>query len=281
LRLVGFKLRGPFPDALLERLIEMTQFAFGFLGGGDVVSHADKADMLAGGIPARLRFRSHPPPCAVGPAISRFQHKRLERGLARDAFLHDPRPIVGMEDPAPVEDKGFLVGKAKEIQIGLIGEAARAIQLADPHRHWRAVGDQPETLFALPEQFLRQGAFGDVDMDADQPQRLALLVPFDLRLAGDPPHLSVAGPDDPVLRRITQFRTIDGRDKMLQGPLAVLGMKALDPVLVRIDRVRAQAVYFKIFGRAASAVEAVPEIDRNSSDPGYFLNAGKIVLAIL
>ena len=54
LRLVGFKLRGPFPDALLERLIEMTQFAFGFLGGGDVVSHADKADMLARRIPARL-----------------------------------------------------------------------------------------------------------------------------------------------------------------------------------------------------------------------------------
>src|SRR5258708_12684020 len=115
-------------------------------------------------------------------------------------------------------------------------------------------------------------------MGADQPQRLARFIPFDLRLACDPQDLSIAGPDDPVFRRIAQFRTIDGRDKMLKGPLAVLGMKALDPVLVRIDRVRGQAVHFEIFSRAGSAAEAISKIARNPSPPAHSLSPPRILL---
>ena len=70
-------------------------------------------------------------------------------------------------------DDRLFIFQAKEFQIGLIGEAARAVELADPHRHRRAVGDQPEALFALLEQFLRQRLFGDIDMGADQAKRPA------------------------------------------------------------------------------------------------------------
>ena len=281
LRLIRFELPGPLPNALLQRFVEAAQFTFGFLGRGDVVGYADETNMPAGRIPARLRFRSHPAPYAIGPAISRFQHKRLQRGFAGDAFIHDPGLVVGVKNCAPVENNRLFVGQTEEIQIGLIGEAARAIQFADPHRHRRAIGDQTKALLALSQQFLRQRAFGDVQMSADQPQRPALFVPFNLRLAGDPPDLSVVRPDDPVFRRIAAFRAVDGGDEMLHRPVAVLGMNTLDPVLVGIDGIRTEAVYFQIFGRAASAVEAVPQVNRDPSDARDLLNAGKIVLAIL
>ena len=54
LRFVGLKLRGTFLDPLLEGFIQTAQFAFGFLGRRDVVSHPDKADVFPRRVPARL-----------------------------------------------------------------------------------------------------------------------------------------------------------------------------------------------------------------------------------
>ena len=186
-----------------------------------------------------------------------------------------------MKNLAPVENDRFLIFQAKEIQIGLVGEAARAVQLADPHRHRCAVGDQPEALFALLEQFLRQRSFGDVHMGADQPKRFACFVTLDLRFGGDPSHLPIAGPDDPVFGRISCIGAVHGRQKMIECPLAVVGMNSLDPAVVRIDHVRAQAVDLLIGEGALSAAEVVPEVDGDPSDPGYSLHAGEIILAIL
>src|ERR1700733_10728952 len=67
---------------------------------------------------------------------------------------------------------------------------------------------------------------------------------------------------------------------MIEGPVAVLGMNSLDPVVVRIDSVRTQAVDLLIGERALSAAEAAPEVDRDPSDPGYSLDAGQIILAV-
>ena len=58
-------------------------------------------------------------------------------------------------------------------------------------------------------------------------------------------------------------------------------MNSPDPVVVRVDGVRAQAVDLLIGKRALSAAEVVPEVDGDPSDPGYPLNAGQIILAIL
>jgi hypothetical protein len=239
LRFVGFELRGALPDALLQRFIETAQFALGFLRGRDVMGDPDKADMLSLRIPARLRFRSHPAPYAVGPAISRFQHERLERGLAGDTLAHQPALIVGVKNFAPVEHDRLAVFLAEKIQIGLVGEAAGAVEVADPHRHRGAVGDQPEALLAFPQKFLRQRALGDVHMGADQAKRPAGFVAFDLRLGGDPAQLTVARPDDAVLGRIARIATVHGRQEMMQRAVAVLGMDSLDPVVVGIDRIRA------------------------------------------
>ena len=115
-----------------------------------------------------------------------------------------------MKNLAPIEDDGLLIFQTKKIQVGLICEAAGAVKFADPHRHRRAVSDEPETLFAFSKQFLGQRPFGDVHMGADHAKRLAVFVPFDLRFAGDPSHLSIAWPDDPVFGRIPRIGTIHG-----------------------------------------------------------------------
>ena len=177
---VGFQLRGALGDPQLQDLVQPAQLDLGLLGGGDVVGDADEADMLAGRVPARLRFRAQPAPFAVGVAVARFQHERLQRGFAGDRFLHDPRQVVRMQHLAPVEHDGFLERQAEKIDIGLVGEGARAVELGDPDRHRRAVGDQAEALLAFAQRFLRQHLVGDVDMGADQPQRAALAVALDL-----------------------------------------------------------------------------------------------------
>ena len=56
----------------------------GLLGCRNVVGDADEADMIAGRTPARLGFGAQPPPFAVGAQVARFEHERLERGLAGD-----------------------------------------------------------------------------------------------------------------------------------------------------------------------------------------------------
>ena len=153
LRFVGFELRGALGDAQLQRFVEPAQIDLGLLGGGDVVGDADEADMLAGRIPARLGFRAQPAPFAVGAPVAGFQHERLQRGFAGDRFLQDARQVVRMQHLAPVEHDGLLERQPEEIEIGLVGEGARAVELGDPDRHRRAVGDQAEALLAFAQAF--------------------------------------------------------------------------------------------------------------------------------
>ena len=147
----GFQLRRPLGDPQFEDFVQPAQIVLGLLGGGDVVGDADEADVVAGRIPARLGFRAQPSPFAVGALVAGFQHERLERGLAGDQFLHDPRLVVRMQPLAPVEHDGFLERQPEEIDIGLVGEGARAVELGDPDRHRRAVGDQAEALLAFAQ----------------------------------------------------------------------------------------------------------------------------------
>ena len=84
--------------------------------------------------------------------------------------------IVGVKNFAPVENDRLFIFQAEEIQIGLICKAARAVKLADPHRHRRAVGDQPEALFALTDAAFGNHALRGLDNDGDHPRRLARFV---------------------------------------------------------------------------------------------------------
>ena len=68
---------------------------------------------------------------------------------------------------------------------------------------------------------------------------------------------------------------------MIECPLAVVGVNSLDPVVVGIDGVPAQAVDLPIGERALSGTEAIAEVDGDPSDPGYPLDAGQIFLAVL
>ena len=105
-----------------------------------------------------------------------------------------------MQDGPPVERQPLLVGHAEKFEVGLVGEGAGAVDLGDPHRHRRAVGDQAEAFFALAQRFLGNGQIGDVDVSADQPQRGAVGIAFDPGFGGDPADLSIIGPDDSILR---------------------------------------------------------------------------------
>ena len=263
---VGFQLRGSLGDPHFQDFVQPAQIVLGLLGGGDVVGDADEADMLAGRVPARLGFRAQPSPFAAGVAVAGFQHERLERGLAGDRFLHDPLLVVRVKPLAPVERDGFLERQPEKIDIGLVGEGARAVELGDPHRHRRAVGDQAEALLAFAQLFLRQHPVGGVDMGADQPQRASLAVAFDLGDDVDPARLAVARPHDAVGGGIVLVAAGKRVEKLFDRPLAIVGMDSLDPVFVGfVGRIRRQAVDDEIFRRAA-ILESVAEVDFDAAD---------------
>jgi hypothetical protein len=144
-----------------------------------------------------------------------------------------------VKDFAPVEHQRLVIFQTEKIHIGLVGETAGAVQFADPHRHRSAVGDQPEAFLAFPQQFLRNRTVRDVHMGADEAQRLAVFVPFDLGLAGDPPDLTIAGSHDPVFGRIPCIVAIDRVQESLQRPIAIDGMDSLEPIFVAIDGISA------------------------------------------
>ena len=117
-----------------------------------------------------------------------------------NALLHDAVHVIRMQDFPPVERQPFVVGNAQKFQIGLVGEGAGAVDLGDPHRHRRAVGDQAKPLFALAQRLPGKRKIGDVDVRADQPQRPAVGIAFDPGFGGYPADLSVIRPDDAILR---------------------------------------------------------------------------------
>ena len=150
---VRLKLGGALLDALLQRFIEAAQLVLGFLGGRDVVGHADEADVFPAGPSAAATLiasiamrRPHGDTCA-----SRTNGLRR---LLRRCSLDDPGEIVRVKDVAPVENERLIVARPRKSRYAWFAETPRAIQFADRHRHRRAVGDQAEARFALPEQFL-------------------------------------------------------------------------------------------------------------------------------
>ena len=99
LRFVGFELRGALGDAQFQGFVQPAQIDLGLLGGGDVVGDADEADMLAGRIPARLRFRAQPAPFAVGVAGSGLPARTASARLRRRSI--PAGCAAGRPDAAP------------------------------------------------------------------------------------------------------------------------------------------------------------------------------------
>ena len=128
---------------------------------------------------------------------------------------------------------------------------------------------------------LRQHPVGDVDMGADQPQRASLAVALDLGDDVDPARLAVVRPHDAVFGGIVLVAAGKRIEKMFDRAFAVVGMDALDPVLVGfVGRIRRQAVDDEIFGRAA-VLEAVAEIDFDAADAADALDPRQFRFAFL
>ena len=230
LGLVGFQLRGSLRDPQFQDFVQLAQILLGLLGGGDIVGDADEADMLAGRVPARLGFRAQPAAFARSVAVACFQHERLERRLAGDRFLQDALLVVRVKGLAPVEHDGFLERQSEKVDIGLVGKGTRAVELGDPDRHRRAVGDQAEALLAFAQVLLRQHLVGGVDMGADQPQRASVAVALDL---GDDAIQRVVPSLGRTMRYVADILVTarQGVEKMLDRAFAVVGMDAARPSL--------------------------------------------------
>src|SRR3954451_13520733 len=186
-----------------------------------------------------------------------------------------------MQHLAPVEANGLVVGQADEIDIGLVGEGPCAVELGDPDRHRRAVGDQPEALLALAQGLAHQHLVGDVDMGADKAESAAVTIALDLGDDSDPAGLAVAGTDDAVFGGVVLARAGQRIDEVLHRSVAVVGMNAIDPVLVRlVGGFRRQAVKHQIFRRAA-VLEAFAEVDFETADLADALDARKLGFAFL
>ena len=186
-----------------------------------------------------------------------------------------------MQHLAPVEGDGLVVGQADEVHIGLIGEGARAVELRDPDRHRCAVGDQPETLLALAQRFARERLGGDVDMGADEANGAAVAVALELGDNADPAGLAVVGADDAVFGGVVFVRPGQRIEEVLDRRVAILGMDAVDPILMRlVDGIRRQPVKHQIFRRAA-VLEAFAEVDLEAADLADPLDARQLCLALL
>src|SRR4051794_16576299 len=129
-----------------------------------------------------------------------------------------------MQPLAPVEHDGFLERQPEEIEIGLVGEGTRAVELGDPDRDRRAVGNQAEAFLAFAQGGLRQRLSGDVAIGADQAQRAAASVTLYLGDDADPAGGAVIRPDDAVFGRVILALALQRTKQMPDRLLAVLGM---------------------------------------------------------
>ena len=186
-----------------------------------------------------------------------------------------------MQPLAPVENDGFLERQPQEIEIGLVGEGTRTVELGDPDRHRRAVGDKAEALLAFAQGGLRQRLSGDVAIGADQAQRAAVAVALDLGDDADPAHRAVIRPYDAVFGRIVLALAFQYAEEMLDRSLAILGMDSTDPFLIGfVGRLGRQAVNQEIFGGTA-VLDAVTEIDFETADTGDALDPHQFRFAFL
>ena len=118
-------------------------------------------------------------------------------------------------------------------------------------------------------------------MGADQPQRAAVAVALDLGDDADPPRLAVVRPDDAVFGRIILALARQRVEEMLDRPLAIVGMDAVDPILMGfVGGLRRQAMDDEIF-RGAAVLEAVAEIDFDAADRADALDPRQLGLALL
>ncbi len=123
-------------------------------------------------------------------------------------------------------------------------------------------------------------AVGDVEMRADELERVAFLVALDFRDRPDPAHLAVARPDDAIFRLIEIFGAGKRIDKALLDRLSIVGMKAFEPLLMGfVRRARRKAVQMQIF-RRPTAAETMAQIDLKAADAADSLNPRELQLAI-
>ena len=177
-RLARGELGRPLGDPALERVVDPRQLLLGALRVGDVVRHADIADVLAGEAPAGLRLRLHPAPLAVGAAEARLDLDRLRRPVDDRRGCANARQVFRMQGVAPVEGERRFVSSAEEVEIGLVDELAPVVGPGHPDEHRRAVGDGAEARLAFGDRALGELALGDVaddHIDADHaPARVAV-----------------------------------------------------------------------------------------------------------
>jgi hypothetical protein len=79
-------------------------------------------------------------------------------------------------------------------------------------------------------------AVGDVDVCADETQRLAVVGTLDLRTDADPAHFSVAWADDAIFEPILAAVAANGIAELPLGRCAIVRMDPQQPVLVRLVR---------------------------------------------
>lgn len=221
-----------------------------------------------------------PTPGAVGPAVTALEDERRQRRLAGDAFADDASHVVRMQDGPPVEGQTFLVADAQEFEIRLVGECPRAIQERHPHGDRCAVGDQAKPLLAFPQHLPGDRPVGDVDVRADEPQRLAGLVALDPGFRRYPANLTVAGTNDAVLGRISLRTTIQNIEKLAFGAPPVFRMQPSDPVLMRlVHRPGGQPMNGEIFRRAAIP-HAIAQVHKDAADLRDPLNFREFAFAL-
>src|SRR5690606_40465209 len=120
-------------------------------------------------------------------------------------------------------------------QAGLLDEAfgdARHAVLArfEVGQPGRLV-DQAQPFLALAQRLFGLAAFGDVEVRADRPDELAVLVALHPRAAREPTRFPVVGSDDPELRAEALVVPGDGAFDLLDEPADVVGMDASRPAL--------------------------------------------------
>src|SRR5437588_13118373 len=108
---------------------------------------ADEAVALAMRAEPRLRDGAQPTPFAVGTLVDAFQREGLGGAFPGNLLLQNAGQVIGMDRAAPIIGERFIVTDAEEFLIGEIRELARTGGGGHPDRHWRAVGNHPETLF--------------------------------------------------------------------------------------------------------------------------------------
>ncbi len=240
-RLARGELGRPLGDPALERVVDPRQLLLGPLRVGDVVRHADIADVLAGEAPARLRLRLHPAPLAVRAAEARLDLDRLRRPVDGRGGGANARQVFRMQGVAPVDGERFLVGSAEEVEIGLIDELAPVVRPGHPDEHRRAVGDGAEARLAFGDRALGDLALGDVaddHVDADHaPARVAVGHVHDLG-EGDAARareldlvadvLAGERPFEPVAARSVHL----GRHDLVDPPPDDLASRPFEPDLV-------------------------------------------------